>query len=331
MKPLLIVNPHAAGRRAGRRWSETAALVRQALGPFDAVFTAYGGHAEELAADAASSGRELVVAVGGDGTLSDVVNGILGDRPPTVAGVIGSKGRDESRNGPLSDVTVGLIVQGTGGDFRRSLGWGRGLRGSLEALADGRERLVDIGALEYTEADGATRRRYFLNIVSAGMGGLVDRYVAASPPWLGGRLSYYGATLRALLTVPLVTLSCTLALDGETIALDLPSRVVAVCNGAYFGSGMRMAPTAAVDDDRLEVVSIGTRTRTELAVRSRSVYRGRHLRYSSVRHYSCQRIEMRLGGDGVEAGRFPLDVDGEPKGFLPLTARVVPRALRIRG
>jgi len=330
MKPLLIVNPRAAGRRAGRRWVETAAKVRHVLGSFDQVFTECAGHAEELAAEAAASGRDLVIAVGGDGTLSDVVNGLLGEPAPSSSPATGDA-RDGPQGRSSGGVTVGLIAQGTGGDFRRSLGWGRGLPGSLEALAGGRERWVDIGVLEYTEADGTPRRRYFVNIVSAGMGGLVDRYVVSSPPWLGGRLSYYGATLRALLTVPLAILSCTLTLDGETVELDIPSRVIAVCNGAYFGSGMRMAPHAAVDDDRLEVVSIGTRTRTELAVRSRSVYGGTHLRYASVQHHSCQRIEMRIRDDGVTAERFPLDVDGEPRGFLPLTASVVPRALRLLG
>ena len=124
MKPLLIVNPHAAGRRAGRRWSETAALVHDALGPFDTVFTEYGGHAEELAA-AASADRGLVVAVGGDGTLSDVVNGVLAGRAPdSAATAAGARSRQDSGDRPLSDVAVGFIVQGTGGDFRRSLGWG---------------------------------------------------------------------------------------------------------------------------------------------------------------------------------------------------------------
>lgn len=312
MKPLLIVNPCAAGSRTGGRWTETAVEVDRRIGPFDAAFTERPGHAEVLARESALSGRELVVAVGGDGTLSEVVNGVLtafSDRPPVTA--------------------VGLIAQGTGGDFRRSLGIGRSPEACLERLAVGADRLVDVVRLDCRGPDGDERRRYFVNIASAGMGGLVDRFVAASPRWMGGRVAYYAATMRALASVPLARLRCRVCLDGESSVRDIGSRMLAVCNGAYFGSGMNVAPMAKVDDGRLEVVSIGTRTKAELLVRSRSVYGGDHLRYKSVQHFSCQSIELDLL-DETSADAFPLDVDGDPGGLLPLRAAVVPGALRVR-
>lgn len=312
MKPLLIVNPRAAGSRTGSRWTETAVEVDRRLGPFDAAFTERPGRAEELARAAADAGRELVVAVGGDGTLNEVVNGVLTAAP-----------------GHEPATTVGLVAQGTGGDFRRSLGIGRSLEACLERLAAGSERSVDVVRLELRDPTDEQCRRYFVNIASAGMGGLVDRFVAASPRWMGGRVAYYTATMRALASVPLARLRCRVCLDGQISEREIDSRMLAVCNGAYFGSGMNVAPTAVIDDGRLEVVSIGTRTKAELLVRSCSVYGGSHLRYRSVRHFSCQSIEIELL-DGVNADAFPLDVDGDPGGLLPLKATVVPRALRVR-
>lgn len=312
MKSLLIVNPRAAGSRTGAGWAQTAAAVDRVIGPFDTAFTERSGHAEELARAAAEAGRDLVVAVGGDGTLNEVANGVLASAP-----------------GVVPATAVGLIAQGTGGDFRRSLAIGRSLDACLDRLASGRERLVDVGVLDYVAPESGGSRRYFLNIVSAGMGGLVDRFVAGSPAWMGGRVSYYGATLRALLVVPLARLRCRVCLDGVTKEREMSSRLLAVCNGAYFGSGMNIAPTALLDDGRLEVVSVGTRTKAELVVRSPSVYVGRHLRFKSVEHFSCESIELDLPY-GVAPERFPLDVDGDPRGLLPLRASVLPAALRLR-
>jgi diacylglycerol kinase family enzyme len=323
VKPLLIVNPRAAGSRTGERWTQTAAAVAASIGGFDAAFTEYRRHAQELALQAVLNGRELVVAVGGDGTLSEVVNGVLEASTPA---------QEAAGAGPAgTPAAVGYIAQGTGGDFRRSLGHGDSLSEYLARLGNGDERRIDVGLLEHRDGDGAPQQRFFLNIVSAGMGGLVDKYVVAAPRWVGGRLAYYGATLRALAAVPLAHLRCLVTLDGETHEREIDSRVIAVCNGAYFGSGMHVAPDAAIDDGRLEVVTIGTRTRFELMAKSPTVYRGSHYSIAAVQHFSCQRVEISIDDPDVAPGRFPLDVDGDLCGQPPLTIEVLPRALRFRG
>jgi diacylglycerol kinase family enzyme len=344
LKPLLVVNPRAAGTRTGQRWTDTSTAVRDAIGDFDSAFTEYCGHAVELARQAVLNGRELVVAVGGDGTLSDVVNGVLlaswPDGRPIAMGSAGAAADSTDVQTASADglvvsapdtAAVGYIAQGTGGDFRRSLGHRDSLPEYLARLGGGSERRIDVGLLDHAGSDGSQRRRYFLNIVSAGMGGLVDEYVVAAPRWIGGHLAYYVATLRALAAVPLAHLRCTVTLNGNTYEREIDSRVVAVCNGAYFGSGMNVAPGASVSDGQLEVVNIGTRTRFELLVKSPSVYRGAHLSFEAVQHFSCQRIAIALDDAGVSPDRFPLDVDGDPCGRLPLAIEVLPGALRFLG
>lgn len=309
MRPLLIVNPHAAGPRARRATARLGPQVRAALGPYDLVRTERRGHAEEIAQEAVADGRELVVSVGGDGTLSEVVNGVL----------TGSGGRARG-------TAVGFLPQGTGGDFRRSMGL-RDTQACLRALASGATRRLDVGLLEYTDADGSRRRRYVVNIVSAGLGGLVDRYVVEAPQVLGGTLAYYLAAVRAVADAPQARVRCRVISAGREEWREFESRVIAVCNGAYFGSGMRMAPGARMDDGCLEVVSIGTRTRLETLVKSPSIYLGRHLVFKAVQTFRCHAIEARVD---VPPERFPLDVDGEAIGYPPFAVRVVPAALLLR-
>jgi YegS/Rv2252/BmrU family lipid kinase len=201
----------------------------------DVSLTATPGHAIDLARQAAREGRKLVVAVGGDGTLHEVANGVL------EAG---------------ADTAVGYIGQGTGGDFRRTLGIEHRLDAYIDAIAAGRELRVDVGRVQYRAPSGEERRRFFVNILSAGLGGLVDRYVSDATRALGGKAAYYLASLRALARIRRGRLKCDVALDGETQSREIDSFMIAVCNGRYFGSGMHVAPMARPDDGRFEVVSL---------------------------------------------------------------------------
>jgi diacylglycerol kinase (ATP) len=303
MKPLLVVNPKSGGGRTGAMLPDLRATVERTLGEVDVVVTERSGHAIELTDAAAREGRELVVAVGGDGTFSEVVNGAM-------------------KSG--KDVRVALIGQGTGGDFRKTLGIEHRLDRYIEAIASGRERPLDVGKARFRGADGDVER-YFVNILSAGMGGLVDEYVATGSRALGGTAAYFIASTKALLRTRPGNLRCVI--DGETVKLR--SYMIAVCNGRYFGSGMHVAPMALVDDGKLEVVSMDAPSKLAFAAFSRKIYDGSHLRSRDVRHFTCERIEMDLENEDARAS-FRLDVDGEPLGGLPLSIEIVPRAVMMR-
>jgi diacylglycerol kinase (ATP) len=304
MKPILVVNPKSGGGRTGAILPNLRATVERTLGEVDVVLTERSGHAIDLADSAAREGRELVIAVGGDGTFSEVVNGVLR--------AAGSKAR------------VALIGQGTGGDFRKTLGIEHRLDRYIDAIASGRERPLDVGKARFRGNDGDVER-YFVNILSAGMGGLVDEYVATGSRALGGTAAYFLASTKALLRVRPGNLRCVI--DGETVKLR--SYMIAVCNGRYFGSGMHVAPMALVDDGKLEVVSMDAPSKLAFAAFSRQIYDGSHLRTRDVRHFTCERIEMDLENEDARE-TFRLDVDGEPLGGLPLSIEVVPRAVMMR-
>ena len=311
MKPVLIVNPRSGGGKTGKMWSEMRPAIERALGGAEVVHTERTGHAIDLAHDAVKAGAELVVAVGGDGTFNEVAGGVL-------------RAKSEAR--------VGLIGQGTGGDFRKTLGLEHRLDKYLEALASGRERALDVGHLSYA-AEGektATRERHFVNITSAGMGGLVDKYVASASRAMGGKAAYFGASLKALVNSARGRVRCKVTLDGETREVVLSSIMLAVCNGRYFGSGMHVAPMALPDDGIFEVVSMDAPTKLGFALRSGKIYDGKHLTDAATTHLRCSKIEMTLENADV-ADRFLLDVDGEPLGGLPCTITCMPKALVLRG
>ncbi len=306
MRPLVIVNPRAGGGRAGL--AQVEALLGRRLGHVDVERTSRSGHAINLARDAAREGRPLVVAVGGDGTLHEVANGVL----------------DADARTP-----VGFVGVGTGGDFRRTLGIEHRLDAYVEAIAAGQETAVDAGRVRYRAPDGSTGSRWFVNVLSAGMGGLVDRHVARSSRSLGGKATYFFASARALVESERGRVRCGVHVGDTVHERRLATYMVAICNGRFFGGGMQVAPMAKLDDGRFEVVSMDAPGKLAFATSSLRIYGGRHIGAPGVEHFACDRLRLDLENESVR-DVFLLDVDGEPLGGLPLEVELVPRALVVR-
>ncbi|WP_394823785.1 diacylglycerol/lipid kinase family protein [Pendulispora albinea] len=310
VRPLLVVNPRSGGGRTGQTFAAMLAPIEAALGPVQSSFTERTGHAIELARDAARAGAPFIVAVGGDGTFNEVVNGVLSSGFP--------------------EVPVAIIGQGTGGDFLRVLGVEHRLDRYLAAITSGRTRRIDVGRARYTTHEGTPGERYFVNILSAGMGGLVDQYVASTSRALGGKAAYFGSSLRALARCREGRLRTSLSLNGETSEHRIATYMIAICNGRYFGSGMKVAPMAEIDDGRFEVVSIGGASKVAFAMTSQRIYKGEHLGKPGVQHLPCDKIFMDLENEDARSV-FLIDLDGEPVGVLPLEIDLVPQALVLRG
>ena len=312
MKPLLVVNPRSGGFALGRTFGAMRDTIERALGPVEVAMTERQGHGADLAREGAVAGHPLVIAVGGDGTFHEVANGLMAAR----GGDYGTKA-DETR--------IGLIAQGTGGDFRKTLGLEHRLDKYLDALKSGRERKLDVGKF----SGGGKTDHYFVNILSAGMGGLVDRYVAEASRMLGGTAAYFGASVKALLNARLGNVRCTVTNDGKTETHQIRSYMIAICNGRFFGSGMKVAPMAEVDDGTFEVVALGATSKLGFAMTSRGIYTGAHIGQAGTVHLRGQKIVLDLANDDAR-DVYLLDVDGEPMGGLPLTVEVVPKALTLR-
>jgi YegS/Rv2252/BmrU family lipid kinase len=291
------------------------------IGALDLALTEHAGHATELAARAAAEGRALVVSVGGDGVMSEVANGLLA--------------------APGTPPALGIVSAGTGGDFGRSLDIAPQREAYLDAIAAGRERFVDVGRARFVANDGGAVERWFVNVLSAGIGGLVDRYTAAMPAAVPGRAAYGAATLGAVVSCRRRDVLCRATLaDGTAFERVLTTYAVVIANGHTFGGGMRVAPAARVDDGLLDVILVETPTKFTMLRHFLSIYRGRHLTKPGVSAFSCTKVELSAAAAAAvtsssaaasarPGGFFPLDVDGDALGDLPLAVEVVPRRLRV--
>ena len=303
MRTFLVVNPESAGGATGRRWPEIRAEVVRALGDgAEHAFTERPMHAALLTAEALRSGFRRIVAVGGDGTLNEVVNGFF-------------------QAGPVpADACLALVPRGTGGDFRRTFGLNGSLRESCARLK-GDVRPLDVGRVRFTRPDGSSGERYFVNVASFGVSGQVDRAVNSGTKALGGKVSFFLASVRTLLGWR--DQAVRIRVDGgpeEPLAIT----TLAVANGQYFGGGMRVAPEADPSDGQFDVTIWSGYHLKDFALKSASVYDGRHARWAGTRTLRCRRLEASSDEEVL------LDVDGEQPGRLAASFELLPGALRIQ-
>ncbi len=304
-RTVVIVNPRAQGGATGRDWPHLADRIRKVVA-FDEAITQAPGDATRLAREALRAGAERVVALGGDGTTNEVMNGFFEDGKPIAP-----------------DAALALLPYGTGGDFRKTVGISKDFDQAVAVLGADRRRTIDVGRIDLG-GDAGGRVRMFINIASFGMSGVVDRMVNQSKKRFG-KLSYLAATTRGMLRYD--NRRVKLTFDGvASDSLELTINTVAIANGKYFGGGMMMAPDAELDDGLFDVVAIGDVGVLDMMLSSRALYKGTHLarKEVSARRARVVVAEPANAGDVVE-----LDVDGETPGKLPATFTIVPSALRV--
>lgn len=302
----MIVNPASRNGATGQRIEAVAAKLRAGLGEVVLATTRGPRDAERIAREAVAGGAARIIVAGGDGTTSEVVTGLL---------AAGLGGR----------VSLALLPLGTGGDLVRALGVPRKLDDAIAAIARGKHRALDAGAVRFRDDAGAERELFFLNVTSAGMSGLVTSLVNDTPKALGGTLSFLLGTVRAI--VRFRPAAARICVDGRVVH-EGPLSLAAAANGRYFGGGMQIAPAARPDDGLLDVVWIEGRPKPWLLRRLPKLYTGSHLREEGVHATRGRVVEI----DPV-AGAPPLriEIDGEPLGALPMRVEALPGALTLVG
>lgn len=307
MRIRIVINPKAGSGSAARKVPEITRRLQKMGVQAEVVATAGPGDAARLAERARADGVECVAVVGGDGTLNEVSQAYLTpDGEPTA--------------GP----DLALIPAGTGGDFRKTFELGTDLQSALERITSAPARLVDLGIVRLTAHSGEPVTRSFLNIASFGLSGLTDRIVDSGPKWMGGRAAFFLGALRALAVYRNSAVSVDV--DGEPFYSG-PVLSVVLANCRYFGGGMFVAPEADPSDGLLDVVVIGDLTRPQAVGLSGKIYRGAHLGQPGVHQTRGRSVEARLLTRDTEV---LIDLDGEAPGRLPLSARIVPGAIRMR-
>jgi diacylglycerol kinase (ATP) len=295
-RAFLVVNPMAGGGRTRRMWPRISAELTRLGLPFEFAETCHEGHGAELARRAAGAGWPLVVAVGGDGTLNEVVNGLTDARGVSMA-------------------TAGAILTGRGRDACRNFGFAADWRLAARRLVEGADARFDLGAAEWPDGP----RRYFLSVAGVGFDAAVARRARSRGGV--GTLPYLRAIVESLAAHRVIAATLC-ADDASASSVALTAAVIA--NGAHYGGGMKIAPSADPADGLLDLVVLGGLGRVELLRWLPTVYRGRHLANPKV---STRRISS-LSVDA--ACPLPTHLDGETAADTPVTFRICPLALRLR-
>ena len=303
---LFIINPASAGGKTLTTWAEARReLVRAGL-TFREHVTVRAGEAEEIARDSVRTAAGVVIAVGGDGTLSEVIRGYLdGD------------GRAINR-----EASVGLLSSGTGSDFRKSLE-GTTLAELISALADRRTSLIDAVLASYVNEAGRPESRCYINLASFGLGGDVVKFVnkwrSLFPRWVGGRTRFVLGALRAL-----ADYRCTqteVVLDNQR-RITIESNLIVVANGKFAGGGMMLAPHAEIDDGWLDVTLTDGASRFDVIKELRRIGRGGLLENPKVSQARAKEVVV------TSEKPLAIDIDGEMVGYTPATMKVLPGAVR---
>ena len=303
-KTIVIANPMARHGFVGENWAELSARIRGALGPVDLQLTESRGDGLLKGKQAVENGARTVVSFGGDGTHSEVVDGIM-------------------QSELNKEVSLGILHAGTGGDFRRMIPGAEELESACAVIREKPAVPMDIGWVQYVHDEGHTASRFFLNITSMGMGGLVDRHVAASKSKSSGKAKYFKAVLRANMEYKPARIR--LLIDGKDEGEHDISNIC-VCNGRWAGGSMLFAPEARVSDGMFDIVLIrATSTLRGLPVMA-GLYKGTHVRSPLVSTYRGQHVQVEM----VKNTAW-MDIDGEAPGVGPAEFRIQEHALRVIG
>lgn len=298
-RPLFIINPMSGGGRTRQRIGKIVDAIERAGLTADLVFTTHSGHGTDLAAEAIESGREFLVACGGDGTVYEVANAIL---------AIGAGSR----------VRLSTIGLGTGKDVAKCLGMGRGSR-AIRAIAAGNERRIDVGRVTALGEDGQEQVRYFLLEASAGWVPEISQGTPRLLKRLGDTAPYM--VMAGVKMIGPLGRQFTLSIDGKRF--DGRYNSVTVHNMELWGGDLVAAPGASPDDGVLDVIRWGDLSR-RMAIKVMDAQRkgGTHVDFDGIDRHPAKVVEL------SSPKRSFLDLDGEHGGFLPAKIEVVPGALR---
>lgn len=297
----LIVNPRSGRGIVGRTLPELEAELRARSLDFDVVRTRAAGHATEAARAALDEGLRYLIAVGGDGTVHEVVNGMF-----------------EDGKAVAPEAVLGVAAAGSGCDFVRTFGLDRKPKVLGRHFASDTWMDIDVGLATFLDRDGTPASRLFANIAEVGYGAEVVRRAARLPRFIG-RLRYLLGAYGAIRGHHRQTAAVTV---GHTTA-TVPVVNLVVANAQFFGGGMNVAPRALPDDGKFNV-QIYNGDRSQVFLLTRKMFRGDHLPDPKIIEYQSPTVGF------APADPMPVEADGEVLGTTPATFTVLHQVLRLK-
>jgi len=303
-RTFVVVNPASGAGKGYRLWDQISSALKRSIGSFDFAFTDHPGHGTSLTRRALRKGYDLIVAVGGDGSINEVVNGFF-EGVQTIS----------------SNAVMGLIPTGTGSDFFRTLNMSGDLEDCCARLAGDGNHRIDVGYAQFIDRQGDAKSRIFLNVLSLGCGGEVAREMERVSKIFGGRFAYKWASIKTLVKFKDKTVQFQFDGDkGQTLLVTNLS----ICNGQYFGGGMWVSPSARIDDGKLNVTRWSGFTLMDFIFKQRKIYDGSHLSDPGTQELQLEN----LIAESLETTL--IEIDGEYVGTLPLNVKLLPGSITIK-
>jgi beta-lactamase class A len=267
-------------------------------------FTDYAGHAILLAEKAAIQGHSILLAVGGDGTINEVVNGMM--RVP-----------DDVRK----TLSLAIFPIGTGNDFVKSTGLIHSMENLIQAILLRKSTPIDLGSVS-SQQNGKLQIRYFINIADAGIGGLVAKKFFGLVRWLPAHLAYHVSILRAFLGFK----HAIVHIKGDHF--EYSGKLLSLCaaNGQWFGSGLGIAPHADIKDGNLAFVILGDVSLFDYLKYLPKVKKKEFITHRSLFYYKGKYCDI-----DVLKGENLMELDGEYLGPSPAKLKIHPKAISLIG
>ncbi|KTE90670.1 lipid kinase [Desulfitobacterium hafniense] len=297
-----IVNPASANGQTRKIWPKIYKRLLDQGVNLEFAYTTGPGDATNLTRQAMHSYTQIL-AVGGDGTLNEVVNGFFADQKPI-----------------NPEASLAVLSHGTGGDFLRTLDQKRGLPSLLEVLHRQKIVPIDCGLVQYQDATGQLYTRYFLNVADVGLGGMAVSRVNQHSKFLGGKLSFLLGGIMTILTYKNKNMKCVI--DGK-IVVNGPANSIWIGNGRFVGGGMMIAPHAELDDGLFDIVVLGNLSMFQLLRHLPKIYQGHHLEVPDVTVHRGKEVSI------ISNPSAYLELDGEHPGFTPVHFSLIPQGIRL--
>ncbi len=303
----VIVNPASDRGRTKKRWQRIKEALRHFFQEFSYTFTEKPAQATEISRAAVKEGTELIVGVGGDGTINEIANGFF-----------------EENNLINKEATLGIIPSGTGCDFIKSLNIPLNLRRAIETIIQATTKKIDVGLLRFTSFSGSEKERLFINVGDFGIGGEVVAHMEKF-----GRQRKASSYFRSLLQsfFHYQNKKLRIILDDQ----ELPSGEYlagAIANGRVFGKGMKIAPHANLDDGLFDVILVKGMKTFEFLRHVWRIYLGNHLSHPKIDFHRAKKVKVYPVN---EKEPVLIEIDGEVIGLLPASFEIVPRILPVKG
>ena len=302
----VIVNPFSARGKTEKRWNLIKEIVTHYFKEFKYIFTEKPKQATKIARDLLKDGFDLIIGVGGDGTLNEITNGFF------------QKNSSDTVN---EEASLGIIPSGTGSDFIRFLKIPRDFNKSVELIKKSKTKKMDVGKITFFREDEEEKHKYFINIADFGLGAEVIKKLSDVPSIKRGPLLYYKGLLMTLKDyrskVVRIKLDDSREFEGKFV-------IGAIANGRIFGGGMMIAPRAEPDDGFFDLVLVEDMKKLEIIAKTPHLYRGTIEKVPKV--WITRARKINISSDET----VNIEYDGEVGKTLPAGFEIIEKKIKLR-